>query len=135
VKKLYTRPDSGEKMENNLIPMINIIFLLLIFFMIAGHISRQAKPKNLELATAKSELQVTPSNVKLSVTKESEYFKDGTSMSLIEIESFFENNPTITDINLQVDKQLSSGDLDVLLDMLRAASVNNVAITVAKENP
>lgn len=135
MKKLYTRPNSGEQMENNLIPMINIIFLLLIFFMIAGHISRQAKPKDLELATAKSELQVTPSNVKLGKTKGGQYYKDDAITSLNEIKTFFAMNSTITNINLQVDKQVTSGDLDVLLDILRAASVNNVAITVAKGKP
>lgn len=133
MKKLYSRPSSSDQMENNLIPMINIIFLLLIFFMIAGHISRQAKPKNLDLATAQSQLQITPSNVKLSITKGGEYFKDDVVTNLAAIKHFFEQHQTITEINLQADKQVTSGDLDALLDVLRAANVNNVAITVVKE--
>lgn len=132
MKKLYTRPSSGDQMENNLIPMINIIFLLLIFFMIAGHISRQAKPKNLALATAQSQLQVTPSNIKLSITKSGEYYQDDVATNLAAITQFFEQHQTITEVNLQADKQVTSGDLDGLLDVLRAANVNNVAITVAK---
>lgn len=135
MKKLYTRPASSDNMENNLIPMINIIFLLLIFFMIAGHISRQAKPKALTLATAQSQLKVKPSNVKLSITKDSEYFKDDVITSLSEIVVFFQEHQDIVEINLQADKQVMSGDLDALLDVLRVANVKNVAITVAKEKP
>lgn len=135
MRKLSTRPASSKQMENNLIPMINIIFLLLIFFMIAGHISIQAKLKELELAIAKSELKVKPSNVKLSITKEGQYFKDGAKTTLGEIQKFLEKNQKITDINLQADKQVTSGDLDALLDVLRVLHVNNVAITVAKERP
>lgn len=112
--------------------MINIIFLLLIFFMIAGHISRQAKPKALELAIANSELKIKPSNVKLSLTKTGEYFKDDTAITLAGIKTFFDKNQKVIDINLQADKQVTSGDLDALLDILRANNVNNVAITVAK---
>jgi biopolymer transport protein ExbD len=135
MRKLYARPASSDQMENNLIPMINIIFLLLIFFMIAGHISRQAKPKNLELATAKSQHKIKPSNVKLSITKDGEYFKDDVITSLDEIEKFFEKNQKMTEVNVQADKQVVSGDLDVLLDVLRTFNVNNVALTVAKEKP
>lgn len=133
MRKLYTRPSSSDQMENNLIPMINIIFLLLIFFMIAGHISRQAKPKDLALATAQSQLKVKPSNVKISITKAGEYFKDDVTTSLAEIEVFLKAHQEIVEINLQADKQVTSGDLDVVLDILRVANVNNVAITVAKE--
>lgn len=135
MKKLFTRSASSDHMENNLIPMINIIFLLLIFFMIAGHISRQAKPKGLELAIAESALKVSPTNVKLSMTKEGTYFKDDVAVSLDEIETFFIKNQEVKEVNIQADKQVTSGDLDVLLDILRALNVSNVALTVAKEMP
>jgi len=135
MRALYTKRNSSDQMENSLIPMINIIFLLLIFFMIAGHISRQVKPEALVLATAKSEVKIQPSNIKLSLTKEGEYFKDDVAITLDEIQAFFANNQKVNEINLQADKQVSSGELDRLLDILRENSVDQVAIVVVKETP
>ncbi|MGJ8618906.1 MAG: ExbD/TolR family protein [Methylophilaceae bacterium] len=134
MRRGFARPSSGDHMEDNLIPMINIIFLLLIFFMIAGHISRQAKPSGMEMATAESPLRVKPSNMKLSITKNGDYFIDDKKTNLAEIKAFIVDNKDVTEVNVQADKQVTSGHLDELLDLLRALNVNNVALTVVKKN-
>jgi biopolymer transport protein ExbD len=41
-----------EKNEDNLLPLVNIIFLLLIFFMLAGVIAKQKELHNVNLASA-----------------------------------------------------------------------------------
>ena len=41
-----------EKNEDNLLPLVNIIFLLLIFFMLAGVIVKQKELHNVDLASA-----------------------------------------------------------------------------------
>ena len=41
-----------EKNEDNLLPLVNIIFLLLIFFMLAGVIVKQKELHNVNLASA-----------------------------------------------------------------------------------
>ena len=40
------------KNEDNLLPLVNIIFLLLIFFMLAGVIAKQKELHNVNLASA-----------------------------------------------------------------------------------
>ena len=44
--------NSINKNENNLLPLVNIIFLLLIFFMIAGVIQKQKELYDVDLGTA-----------------------------------------------------------------------------------
>ena len=43
---------NSTKNEDNLLPLVNIIFLLLIFFMLAGVIAKQKEMYDVELASA-----------------------------------------------------------------------------------
>ena len=49
--KLKTR-DTIKNNDDNLLPLVNIIFLLLIFFMLAGVIAKQKDLHNIDLASA-----------------------------------------------------------------------------------
>lgn len=135
MRSLKINKSTNEQLENNLIPMINIIFLLLIFFMVAGQISQQSKTADLTLPTSMSKLPVKPSNIQIVMTKSLTYRCNGELTSLDALKQFVMNsNDKTTTVSLQVDKGVVAGELDVLLDIFREANMNKVTLyTLTKE--
>ena len=76
--------------DDNLLPLVNIIFLLLIFFMIAGVIAKQKEMYDVDLATAVidkySEALDKFSSKKKSSIKWGERVRDPNAMNLITID-------------------------------------------------
>ena len=70
------RPDrSDERVDINLTPLIDVVFLLLIFFMVSTTFDRHAKLKvELPEASAKKEQQQVDEPVVLSIDAEGNYF-------------------------------------------------------------
>jgi biopolymer transport protein ExbD len=129
MRTLKKRTSATEQLENNLIPMINIIFLLLIFFMVAGQISQQKVRADLTLPESISKVPATPSTIEVVMTKDLTYLNNGEVTSLEGLQHFVSNiQDKTTTIRLQVDKTVKAGDLDQLLDVFRAANMRKVTL-------
>ncbi|GAA3950586.1 biopolymer transporter ExbD [Allohahella marinimesophila] len=77
--QLLTR--RSKPTEDNMIPLINIVFLLLIFFMIAGTIAR-APDADIDLpVTSLSQQQSESDTFHLSLTADERFYRDGTEIS------------------------------------------------------
>ncbi len=113
--------------EDNLLPLVNIIFLLLIFFMLAGVIAKQKELHNVNLA---------------SVTIE-EYNEDNKNTLFINVDgSLTLNDQPITESTLQAqlvslktediiiaaDGSLDSSSLNKILLILSASQIKNVTL-------
>ncbi len=70
------RPDrSDERVDINLTPLIDVVFLLLIFFMVSTTFDRHAKLKvQLPEASAKMEQQAQEEPIVLSIDEKGKYF-------------------------------------------------------------
>ena len=132
---------SSSSDDRNLIPLINIVFLLLIFFMVAGSIQ----------ATAPSEISlpdITADNVTASLKdnsalqiyldKQERLYLSEELMSLQQLDQHLQNltnNISIqnvdVNISLSVDQQVLAVQLDKVLNVIRShqvASVNLLAV-------
>ena len=113
--------------EDNLLPLVNIIFLLLIFFMLAGVIAKQKELHNVNLASAIIE----------------EYNEDNKNMLFINVDgSLTLNDQPIIDSMLQeklvslktkeiiiaADGSLDSSSLNKILLILSASQIKNVTL-------
>ena len=118
--------------EDNLLPLVNIIFLLLIFFMLAGVIAKQKELHNVNLASAIIE----------------EYNEDNKNMLFINVDgSLTLNDQPIIDSMLQeklvslktkeiiiaADGSLDSSSLNKILLILSASQIKNVTL-LSNEN-
>ena len=118
--------------EDNLLPLVNIIFLLLIFFMLAGVIAKQKELHNVNLASAIIE----------------EYNEDNKNMLFINVDgSLTLNDQPIIESMLQeklvslktkeiiiaADGSLDSSSLNKILLILRASQIKNVTL-LSNEN-
>ena len=113
--------------EDNLLPLVNIIFLLLIFFMLAGVIAKQKELHNVNLASATIE----------------EYNEDNKNTLFINVDgSLTLNDQPITESTLQAqlvslktediiiaaDGSLDSSSLNKILLILSASQIKNVTL-------
>tara|TARA_R110001583_G_scaffold195556_1_gene376165 strand:+ start:48573 stop:49010 length:438 start_codon:yes stop_codon:yes gene_type:complete len=62
--------------DDNLIPLINIVFLMLIFFMVAGQIQPSDGVK-VESPNSISDTKLTPERLKVVIAEDGELFIDG----------------------------------------------------------
>lgn len=119
--------------DDNLIPLINIVFLLLVFFMVAGQI-RATPEANLSLPQAALEKQPETLSVMLELNQHSELRLNGELIALTELSSRLqalnEQAPTTSaiDIALFADKRLTAAQLTKVLQPLRQLSLASVQL-------
>jgi biopolymer transport protein ExbD len=130
------RPDPRPANDDKLIPLINIVFLLLIFFMLAGALSR---PDVLGVTPAESQsgLPATPDEAVLSVAADGRMALDGVAVGADQlstrVRALQAERPELS-LKLKADADLSADRLLPLLDELREAGVERlVLLTVAGE--
>ncbi len=77
-RRRKTRPDM------NMTPMIDIVFLLIIFFMTVTQVSEVNKER-LELARLQGTQDQQPATVTINVTREGQYRVSGRTVSLVQL--------------------------------------------------
>lgn len=73
-----------KKASMDMLSLIDIVFLLLVFFVIAASFERYSL--DIELPKLDAASNATNSDIELAVTKEEEIFYNGTVVSLVELE-------------------------------------------------
>ncbi|MGD9660953.1 MAG: ExbD/TolR family protein [Porticoccaceae bacterium] len=122
---IFRRRQSGD---DSLIPMINIVFLLLIFFMVAGHISSTGSPAvSLPFADIGNAAQEQP--YRLEINENNELTLNGEPSDLAAVDKMLDNADTATiRIALLADKRLTVRELDRLLAIIRAHRIASVSL-------
>ncbi|RTE66019.1 biopolymer transporter ExbD [Amphritea opalescens] len=69
------RPSQRNNLDNSMIPAINIVFLLLIFFMLAGHI--EAQDAQLQIPASSSDAELKTSEVEIRISASGDYTING----------------------------------------------------------
>lgn len=129
----FQQPPLVQKRHNqnsdaSLIPMINIVFLLLIFFMVAGQIKASPNPQLLlpftDMGKAAEE---QPHRLEIAVT--GELVLDGKNLSLAEFAHILATWDTAsTQIALLADKRLPARQLDEVLSVIRSRGIAKVQL-------
>jgi len=115
------------KNEDNLLPLVNIIFLLLIFFMLAGVIAKQKELHNVNLASATIEEYIEKDKNTLFINADGTLTLNDQSVS----ESLLKEKLMIlkTDnILIAADGSLDSSSLNKVLLILSDSKIKNVTL-------
>ena len=115
------------KNEDNLLPLVNIIFLLLIFFMLAGVIAKQKELHNVNLASATIEEYIEKDKNTLFINADGTLTLNDQSVN----ESLLKEKLMIlkTDnILIAADGSLDSSSLNKILLILSDSKVKNVTL-------
>ena len=129
------RPVSRRKSssDENMIPLINIVFLLLIFFMVAGQIQPQDGSDIQPPVTSELETDAPPV-VDIQINRQNEIQLDGQSMSLsrLQVALATERYANAEHLLIKADRDVKAADLGVLLDGLRESGIDSIRLLTEK---
>ena len=119
------RPDASEE---RILPLINVVFLLLIFFMIAGSLST-ADPFAVEPPHSSSHAEVDAQDLQILIDAEGRLALDGEALDetamLAQINNHLADEPG-RGVRLKADARIEGNRLVVLLEKLQQAGVSNL---------
>ncbi|MDG6778392.1 biopolymer transporter ExbD [Thiomicrorhabdus sp. zzn3] len=122
----HKRDKPSADIESNLVPMINIVFLLLIFFMISGQIHMPLEAK-IALPQSQAQAELTQGPLQLSVTLKRELRLNGEPLALQQLsqklQSGFKSDAPMT-LQIYADSRLKMGELLPILSELSLLDVN-----------
>ena len=119
-----------KRKEINLIPMINIIFLLLIFFMLTGTIqikqkSLISKPKSIY---SQDQDLSNESAILFTIDMEGNYYLDNQKLSLEKVSEEISKKKKTKKIFLDLDKRSKIIDLNKVIKILKDSGFKRIFI-------
>ncbi len=130
-----THAKRSNNNDDNLIPLINIVFLMLIFFMVAGQIQPSDGVK-VESPTSISDTTLTPERLKLVISEDGQLFIDGQSVPKEALSKHVLNYlDTLSDqqkphaaVVLKADGNLSVDRMQDYVKTVRASGISHISL-------
>ena len=125
--------DATEELAMNLAPMIDVVFLLLIFFMVATTFVDQEKELSVDLPLAQSgeEAEPQPEEIVLNLLADGSIVMNGATLSPDELRAQLERlargNPE-TPVTIRGDKKVFHEHVVALMDSCRLAGLQNLGL-------
>ena len=124
--KLITRK-KREYDDDGLLPLVNIIFLLLIFFMIAGFIEKKIVKDDIELPAAELNRFENKEITKIFINKSNIFFINNEIADINKISTYLKLNK-INEVVIIADKSLYINDVNILLTKLHENNIKNIKL-------
>ena len=124
--KLITRK-KREYDDDGLLPLVNIIFLLLIFFMIAGVIEKKIVKDDIELPAAELNRFENKEITKIFINKSNIFFINDEIADINKISAYLKSNK-INEVVIIADKSLYINDVNILLTRLHENNIKNIKL-------
>ena len=124
--KLVTRK-KREYDDDGLLPLVNIIFLLLIFFMIAGVIEKRIVKDDIDLPSAELNRFENKEVTKIFINKSNIFSINNKIINISEISAYLKSNK-INEVVIIADKSLYINDVNILLTKLHENNIKNIKL-------
>ena len=127
--------EDGGDVEINMMPLIDMIFILLIFFLVTASFVRESgvEVNRPEAATAEKKEAV---GMVVGITRESHIFIDGRQVDLRRVrglvEIFLVENAK-GGVIIDADESCPTGRLVAVLDQCRLAGAENIAVAAGRK--
>lgn len=125
-----------EKKHIDMTPMIDIVFQLLIFFLLTSIYAKPVLPVN--LPEASSAVVSEEPEITVSISSSKQIYLNNRPISdnqfRIEIQSMLENRKDKS-IHLMADKTVDFGRVIEIMDKAKQAGVEDIAIVTEKRDP
>ena len=125
-------PRQSASLDDRLIPLINIVFLLLIFFLIAGQVTQQ---QNVEIQAPVSSAEPSMRNPEwlLEMDAAKHLRLDGESIALDALAQRLALQGAERSLSIKLDRTLRAGDMDEVLHIVRASGVAMVTLLTTSQ--
>ena len=128
------RRQQREDLAINLTPLIDVVFLLLIFFMVSTVFVDFSRKMDINLPTSKSSLvDETPKNLEIQMSKDKKITFAGKSVNILGLEQAL----TKLDVEskkqtavIRADKILPYGEVIEVMGLLQKAGVLDISVAV-----
>ena len=113
--------------DDSLLPLVNIIFLLLIFFMIAGVIEKRITKDDIEIPTADLERFEHAEITKIFINENNIFYVNSEIMDINKIPSYLKANK-MNKVVIIADKKILVKDINPLLTKLYKNNIKNIKL-------
>ena len=124
----FTKKNIKPKNDDNLLPLVNIIFLLLIFFMIAGVVQKQKELYEVELGTAVIENYIDADDKTIFIRKDGTIVFDGKGISDNELKSYLKEIEEKEKLVIAADGKITSERLNKILLILTRENIERIVL-------
>ncbi|MFO8152078.1 ExbD/TolR family protein [Thioalkalivibrio sp.] len=129
--RFFRRQQRVPDEDARVLPLINIVFLLLIFFLITGHLSIQA-PFELEPVQSASGSHPHTDDLTVFMGADGRLAIEGESVTLPELEVLVGNRPTASGdgpgVRLQADGRTEAIRVVEVMERLRASGIERLEL-------
>ncbi len=128
--------DDGGRLSTNMTPMIDVVFLLIIFFLVSSHLARQESRLPLDLPAASTHLEdVEPPNVlTINVDKQARWMIAGTRVDerrLAEVlAAHRDKHGPDAAVRIRTEHTIAYGRVEPILRLSAEAGLWNAAFAV-----
>ena len=130
---MYFRRDTEENYSLELTPLIDVVFLLLIFFMVSTVFVDFPRRMDITLPTSKaaSDDEVVK-NLEIEMTKDKKIYIRGRRTSVKQLEASLSQLKKPQDVKtiIRADKDIPYGDVVKVMGLLQAAKVTDISVAV-----
>lgn len=130
------KPTHKKKTSINIIPMIDVIFFLLVFFMLFTSFRTNPYGMEMQLPKAVTVTEQKQENFVINITDEGEYFYEEENLPIAKISELAEkknqnNNNLVVIIN--ADSETKYSDIVTVMDSVRQVGIYNLALAAEKK--
>ena len=124
-------PEEQEEFSLDFTPLIDVVFLLLVFFMLSSSIIMQSGIKiNLPEASSK-ELKVQEKEVRVALTKKGKIYLNRKLVTLDDVRKILKQKARINPkmlVIIQADADVTHGKVVQIMDIAKSSGLNKLAI-------
>ena len=124
----FAKKNIKPKNDDKLLPLVNIIFLLLIFFMIAGVVQKQKELYEVELGTAVIENYIDSDDKTIFIRKDGTIVFDGKGISDNELKTYLKEIEDKEKLVIAADGKITSERLNKILLILTRENIERIVL-------
>ncbi len=120
-------------------PLIDVVFLLLIFFLVSSRFAEEERELDLNLPSVTEALpaSIQPEELIINVDKEGRYYIDGAFRQLEQLEQILKraqaNNPLTQTVVIRADKEANWESVAVAMGLCKKAGINDYTAMIDGE--
>ena len=133
----FNNAKQSRPMQLNMTSMIDIVFLLIIFFMIVSQISETNK-EQIELPTLSAELEQQPAKMTVNINADGEVIVSGELIGINQLQTMVSQELAAVDgntnrlfVTLRVDRNALTDRANEVMRILNGAGIPGVRVAVA----
>jgi len=127
------RKEEEDNFNFDLTPMIDVVFLLLIFFMVSTAFVDFSHRMDIDLPSSKSlEINETPKEITVEMTLSRDIFFNGRKLSLSDLETTINKvvKPEKVTAIIKADKGLPYGNVVEVMGLIQNSGISDLSVAV-----